>query len=754
MKKYRDGPAEKGKEESRRNAVASQDFLMQYFAVRTSKKIQELVGGAITKIITEAASSLTTAPFRTGRSLYWNKEKIMPATLFSDIEYLKGVGKARGEKYRKLGITDPYELIYHIPRDYLDFRAYVPIQQAVLNEHNVLKLTISHKLPPQRIKGGLVICKAAATDGIDTILVVVYNNVYAFHAMNEGETYYMYGKVTGNFTRKEISSPVYIKASENVLIQPIYHLTQGLSANMIRTNMRQALDLLSREPIETLPQDILERYELCPLVPALENIHFPVSETAAEEARRRLAFDELLKLQLGMSMLKTRSRKNTAYKMDSSVGIDEFLSGLPFELTEGQSRAADEIIADMCRSVPMNRLLQGDVGSGKTAVAAAACFFAAKNGIQSALMAPTEILAIQHHRTLSEFLTPFGIQVGLLTGSLTQKKKNLLREQIASGELQVIVGTHAIIQKDVEYKSLGLVITDEQHRFGVEQRAALAEKGDSPHRLVMSATPIPRTLALIIYGDLDISAITQLPKGRKPIKTHAVTGKLRHRAFGFVRDRLDEGRQAYVVCPMIEDSDSDLFAVKTYAENAAQGDLKGYTTALLHGRMRAAEKEKVMKEFRDGKIQVLICTTVVEVGVDVPNAAVMVIENAERFGLSQLHQLRGRVGRGEYESTCILITDNLSEDCVKRMKIISSTSDGFRISEEDLKMRGPGDFFGSAQHGLPPLKIADIACNMELMNKAQTCAKDILADDPELSKPQHRALKMDTLRLFSKDIIG
>ena len=329
-----------------------------------------------------------------------------------------------------------------------------------------------------------------------------------------------------------------------------------------------------------------------------------------------------------------------------------------------------------------------------------------------------------------------------------------MRERLASGEIDVIVGTHAIIQKDVEYKSLGLVITDEQHCFGVAQRAALAEKGGSPHKLVMSATPIPRTLALIIYGDLDISAIKQLPKGRKPVNTYAVTGKLRHRAFAFVRDRLDEGRQAYVVCPMIEESESDLFAVKAYAEEAAGGDLKGYTIALLHGRMNTAEKEKTMKKFRDGEIQCLICTTVVEVGVDVPNAAVMVIENAERFGLSQLHQLRGRVGRGSFESTCILITDSTSEDCKKRMKIISSTTDGFKISEEDLKMRGPGDFFGNAQHGLPPLKIADIACNMELMNKAQTCAKEILAEDPELTKAEHTSLKMDVLRLFNKDIIG
>ncbi len=678
----------------------------------------------------------------------------MPADLFCDIEFLKGVGKARGEKYRKLGINSPYELIYHIPKDYLDFRTHVPVCQAPLNECSVLKLTIFRKLPPQRIKGGLVICKAAATDGFDDILIVIYNNVYAFQALQENETYFMFGKVTGNFTRREITSPVYIKASENVLIQPKYHLTQGLSANMIRSNMRQALDLLHKAPFETLPDHVRSKYQLCPLVSALENVHFPSSDSAAEIARHRLAFDELLKLQLGMSLLKSRSRRQTAYKLNSGVDMAPFFSGLPFTLTDGQLSAVNEIIADLCRSTPMNRLLQGDVGSGKTAVAAAACFFAAKNNVQSALMAPTEILASQHFKTLSDLLEPLGLRVGLLTGSLTPKKKELLRNSISSGELDVIVGTHAIIQKDVEYAALGLVITDEQHRFGVQQRAALAEKGDSPHRLVMSATPIPRTLALYIYGDLDVSAITQLPKGRKPVQTFAVTGKMRQRAFSFVRQHLDEGRQAYVVCPMIEDSESDLFAVKSYAENAAKNDLKGYSTALLHGRMRPNEKEKVMKQFRNGDIQVLICTTVVEVGVDVPNAAVMVIENAERFGLSQLHQLRGRVGRGQYSSYCILITDNHSEDCLKRMKIISSTNDGFKISEADLKLRGPGDFFGSAQHGLPPLKIADVECSMSLMNQAKLCCEEILAADPDLSAPEHHTLRVDTLRLFNKDIVG
>lgn len=678
----------------------------------------------------------------------------MPEKLFGGTETLKGVGEAKAEKYLKLGIKSVYDLLCHFPKNYLDFHNNVSIEDSEVNEYNCLKLKIKSKSAPQAVRNRLVVCKAVATDGTDDITVVMFNNVYAFQYLKTGYEYYMYGKVTENLFGKEITSPVYIHSGEKNFIQPIYKLTQGLTVNVLRNDMKQAIALMKSEPFETLPESIMKKYNLCPLMWSLENIHFPESKVSADMARRRLAFDELLKLQLGMMIMKKRSRTRTGFKMDSFVKISDFVKGLPFELTGDQKKASLEIIKDLCRDVPMNRLLQGDVGSGKTAVAGIACCFAARNGVQSALMAPTEILAVQHYRTLSSFFEPFGIKVCLLTGSLKSREKNELREKIASGEYDVIVGTHAIIQKDVEYKSLGLVITDEQHRFGVAQRTALAEKGNTPHKLVMSATPIPRTLALIIYGDLDISIIAQLPKGRKPIKTYAVTGKMRHRAFNFVRQRLAEGRQAYVVCPMIEESESELFAVKSYAENAVKSDLAGYRTELLHGKMKPAEKDSVMNDFRDGKIDVLICTTVVEVGVDVPNASVIVIENAERFGLSQIHQLRGRVGRGQFESTCILITDNTSEECLHRMKIMSSKTDGFEISEEDLKMRGPGDFFGNAQHGLPPMKIADLSCSNEIMNMARECAGEILGDDPMLEKECYHSLKMDVIRLFDKDITG
>ena len=672
--------------------------------------------------------------------------------IYKPIESLNKIGKARAEKYHKLGINTIYDLLYYIPRDYIDFRKYIPVSDAKSGEYCVLKLKITGLLAPVQVRN-MMIYKASATDGESDITVIIYNNFYAFNALQKNAVYYMYGKVNENLYGREILSPQCISEGE-VLIQPKYKLTAGLTVNMIRANIKQSVEIMKNNPFETLPEYILRENNLCPIVYALENIHFPESMKASEISRKRLAFEEILTLQLSMAFIKFRNKNHTANIMDKNIKILEFLQNLPFELTDGQKKALYQIISDLCRDVPMNRLLQGDVGSGKTAVAGGACYFAFKNGFQSALMAPTEILASQHYATLSGFLEPLGVHVCLLTGSVTAKNRRDIKEKIKSGFYSVIVGTHAIIQKDIEFNSLALVITDEQHRFGVGQRSALAEKGNLPHKLVMSATPIPRTLALIIYGDLDVSVINQLPKGRKPVSTYAVTGKLRERAFSFVRKALNEGRQAYVVCPMIEESDSDLKSVKAYYENARNNFLKGYSSGILHGKLSSAEKEAVMSDFKQGKIQVLICTTVVEVGVDVPNASVIVIENADRFGLSQLHQLRGRVGRGQYESSCILITDNVSDECRERMKIMCHTSNGFEISEQDLKLRGPGDFFGSRQHGLPPLKIADLECDMPMMENVQKIVKEILEKDPSLELPENYCLKNAMISLFDKEIIG
>ena len=670
--------------------------------------------------------------------------------LFRPITVLKGVAKKRAELYGKLGISTPFDLLYHIPRNYIDYSCPVLINEAALNENNVVAGTIVKKFPEQKIRQGLTLYKAVVNDGRNPFTVIFYNNVYAFDALTEGEDYIFYGKVTGNLLSREINSPKYIPAGSGVTLKAVYHLTAGLTNTMVRTNIADSLRIFESEPFEFMPDYIIRENGLCSLGYALKNIHLPESAEAMRAARRRLAFDELLNLQLGMRMLRHRnSDAKAGCVMDEKISVDEFRDGLPFAMTGAQSRSVDDIVKDMCSSRPMNRLLQGDVGSGKTAVAAAACYFAVKNSCQCALMAPTEILASQHFRTLSGFLSPFGIRVCLLTGSMTARQKNAVKSSIELGEYDVIVGTHAVIQKDVVFRKLALVITDEQHRFGVAQRNALAMKGEKPHKLVMSATPIPRTLAMMIYGDLDISIINELPKGRMPVETYAVTGGYRERAYAFIRKHVQEGRQAYIVCPVIEQSETDLKSAVEYKENIELNHFPDYKVGLLHGRMTSAEKDEVMNDFKEGRVDILVSTTVVEVGVDVPNAVVMMIENSDRFGLSQLHQLRGRVGRGSEKSYCILVTDNRSEEVKKRLKIISSLTDGFRISEEDLKLRGPGDFFGNRQHGLPALKIADLATDSNMLSVVAENAERIISEDPELMNPENQGLRSEVMRLFS-----
>lgn len=675
---------------------------------------------------------------------------IILTDIFRPVTVLRGVAAKRAKLYEKLGISTPFDLLYHIPRDYIDFSSPVLINNAVLNENNVVAGTVINKFPEQRIRQGLTIFKAVVSDGVNDFTVVFYNNVYTFDALKTGEEYLFYGKVSGNFLVREMNSPQYMPAGIDVTLRAVYHLTAGLTNTMIRTNAEESIKIFEREGYEFLPESIRKENGLCTLSYALRNIHFPENREAMLAARKRLAFDELLNLHLGMLMLRERnSEASSGFVMDKNTDMSEFYGSLPFEMTSSQKRTVDDITNDMCASRPMNRLVQGDVGSGKTAVAAAACFYAAKNSCQSALMAPTEILAQQHYRTLSSFLAPVGVKVCLLTGSMTAKQKNLIKSEVASGEYSVVIGTHAIIQKDVEFKNLALVITDEQHRFGVAQRNALAMKGNHPHRLVMSATPIPRTLAMMIYGDLDISIINELPKGRMPVETHAVTGGYRERTYDFIKKHIDAGRQAYIVCPAIEQTENELKAAVDYKEEIEKKYFGGYTVGLLHGKLSASDKDSVMNDFKEGRIDILVCTTVIEVGVDVPNAVVIVIEDADRFGLSQLHQLRGRVGRGKEKSYCILITENHSDEAKQRLKVISSLSDGFRISEEDLKLRGPGDFFGQRQHGLPCLKIADIASDSEMLRITQETAKRIIAEDSRLTKPENSGLRGEVMRLFA-----
>lgn len=664
---------------------------------------------------------------------------------FDDVKYLKGVGPAKAQLLSKLDISTVGGLLNHYPANYLDVSSPVSIEDAVLDEANVIAVTVVRKKAPAMIRKGMTIYKLTVTDGVSDMQVVIYNSKYIFDSLKEGENYILYGKVTGNLTMREMSSPQVLKLTGDCIL-PIYPLTEGINQRFMRDTMKKALDAVDGS-YETLERPLCDELGLLTVSDALSAIHFPKGMSDVALARRRLAFDELLTLQLGMKYLRDKNRQSVGFVM-KSLSIDGYYGVLPYELTGAQKRAISDCLSDMTGEVPMNRLILGDVGSGKTAVAAACCYFAAKNGAQSVLMAPTEILANQHYDTLSEYLAPLGVRVALLTGSLTQKAKTSMREKIKAGEYDVIVGTHALFQQSTEFGNLGLVITDEQHRFGVDQRARLAGKGNNPHKLVMSATPIPRTLALMIYGELDISFLDELPKGRKKIETYAVTGKLRQRAYSFIKDRIAEGRQAYIVCPAIEEA-LDEKSVLEYAKHISENEFKNYRIGVLHGKMPADKKEAVMQAFKNGDYDILVATTVVEVGVDVANAAVMMIEDADRFGLSQLHQLRGRVGRSEHQSYCILVTDNVTEQSKKRLKILSSTSDGFAISEADLEMRGPGDFFGNAQHGLPKLKIADLAADSQILRLAQETADKIYS-----SQRITPALKDRVKSLLSGGIIG
>ena len=651
----------------------------------------------------------------------------MAISLDTSIQYLTGVGPKRAALYQKLDIHTVRDLLYYFPRSYIDLTAPCDIAAMPLFEQCAVRARVVAKSAPQYIRRGMTLFRVKVADDSGSMVITFFNAKYAVEALKYDTEYIFYGRSGGTLTRREMASPsIYPADLPNALI-PVYPLTQGLSSKMVGANIAQALQLLGEELDDPIPAFIRQEYHLCHLQFALRNIHLPTDRESAEIARRRLIFEELLMLALSLRSVRDDTYTQTSY-VCGKADLQPFFDQLPFTLTGAQQRAIDQVRQDLAKNTPMNRLVQGDVGSGKTMVAAAASYIAFQNHYMSALMAPTEILAQQHYHGLSKLLEPLGMRLGLLCGSMTAKEKRDIKERIALGMVDLVIGTHALISKDVDLPNLALVVTDEQHRFGVRQRASLSEKSNHPHTLVMSATPIPRTLALMIYGDLDVSSIDELPPNRQPVKTYVISSKIKERAYNFLKDHLDRGLQGYIVCPLVEAMETtpaNLQNAEEYADKLARGPFQNYRVGVLHGKMRAKDREVIMQQFASGEIQLLVSTTVIEVGVDVPNAVIMMVENAERFGLSQLHQLRGRVGRGSVQSYCILISDTQNPDTKQRLQVLHQTNDGFKVAEYDLKARGPGDFLGKRQHGLPQLKIADLSSSMDTMEQVQQAAQQI-----------------------------
>ncbi|MCL2249484.1 MAG: ATP-dependent DNA helicase RecG [Oscillospiraceae bacterium] len=734
-------------------------------------------------------------------------------TLDTSIRYIKGVGEAREKLMAKLGIFTLRDLVGYFPRAYEDRTAFAKIKDLQIGGAVCVCAMAASDPKLSHIRKGLDIVKVRVVDESGALEVTFFNQAYIKDAIKQGENYIFYGRITGSLIRPEMINPLFeadrdrgtvplshdqthpTSVGETVpglprpapgtitgRIMPIYSLTAKLSQKMISSAVRHGLDKCGEILPDVLSSDITKHYQLCKARYAFENIHFPEDFEALEIARRRLIFEELFVLAVAMRFMRGR-RIEQAGKKITKPDFTKFYGELSFTPTGAQKRAIDEAAEDMSGAKPMNRLIQGDVGSGKTLVAAACAWSAWKSGFQAAFMAPTEILAKQHFNSLSKLLEPMGMRVGLLVGAMTAKQKREIGEKLSLGEIDLLIGTHALISESVHFYDLGLVITDEQHRFGVAQRSMLTEKGDSPHVLVMSATPIPRTLALIIYGDLDISTIDEMPPGRREIETHIVGETHRKRVYAFIEKLVKEGRQVYIICPMVEEEEthqplagetvpgiptSDL--LRSNQMNSQNGQtnppLKSATehhkhlskevfpnlqTKLVHGKMKPKEKDAAMNAFASGEADILVATTVVEVGVDVPNAALMIVENADRFGLSQLHQLRGRVGRGEHESHCILFNTGKTEVSRERLEIMKATGDGFKIAEKDLSMRGPGDFFGSRQHGLPELHIANFATDMLILNQAQNAAAETLKKDPKLEAHENRDLSEQIKRMFNEN---
>lgn len=680
-------------------------------------------------------------------------------TLHTDVRSVKGIGERRAKSLEKLGIFTLQDLVTYLPRRHEDRRTIHPIAQLPVGETACCCAMIADNPVQQRISGGRTVVKVRAVDESGRLDVTFFNQDYRARQLRRGESYVFCGKVEGNLLRRQMTNPILERSGEHRLtgrIVPIYPLTAGITQPLLQSAVRQGLDACGEVMPDVLPDEVRLAHNLCYSSYAYEHIHFPADFETLSQARRRLCFEELFVLTCALHLLRQR-RTDVAGPQMAKADMTPFYQALPFSLTDDQQKAIDDALGDMTSQRPMNRLCQGDVGSGKTMVAAACAFFAAKNGWQSALMAPTEVLAQQHYKTLAPLFEKLGLTCALLTGSTRAAQRRELLSALELGQIDLLLGTHALLTEDVVYHKLGLVITDEQHRFGVSQRAALGQKGAHPHLLVLSATPIPRTLALIMYGDLDVSIIRQLPPGRKAVETFRIRETLRPRLNGFIRKQIEEGHQVFIICPLVGEEDTipdERKAVTAYTKTLQSEVFPDLRIAALHGKMKPKEKEAIMAAFAAGETDILVSTTVVEVGVDVPNATLMVVENAEFFGLSQLHQLRGRVGRGSAQSYCVLLSDTENAETLERLNAFKSTADGFKIAEEDLRLRGPGDFFGARQHGLPELKVADLGCDIRLLDEAQTSAKALLRQDPALRDPRHALLSDRVHALLSTSAEG
>jgi ATP-dependent DNA helicase RecG len=664
----------------------------------------------------------------------------------TNIVELKGIGNKTALLFNKVGIYTIGDLLNYYPRDYEDWSVISYINSIKLNEINTIKAII--KSNPKKIGNysNKIMYKIVVEDSTGNMDIIFFNNPYITNIFHQGMTIIFRGVVTLYGKSYTMLSPKYQSSNSFTMISPIYRQTSGLNSKLINKEIKQAIKMLPDKIRDPLPKDILQNFNLCSLYYAITNIHIPENKDALEKSKRRLIFEELLTLQLGLRQIKQKSLSLSKHKITKDYS-KEFEDLLPYPLTNAQKNAITDSLTNMISGKRMNRLLQGDVGSGKTAVAASLIYTVIKNGYQAAILAPTELLAQQHYEKFINLFSKCGINICLLTGSTSLNCRHEIYQNIHDGSINLAIGTHSLLNDNLEFSNLGLVVTDEQHRFGVEQRTKLAAKGDNPHMLFMSATPIPRTLALMIYGELDISILDELPPGRQHIDTYCINSNKRYRAFEFIRKLISEGKQAYIICPLIDESDSDLKSISEY-KKILLNYFDKTDFAILHGKMKPSDKEKIMSDFANNKVKILLSTTVVEVGMDVPNAVIMLIENAERYGLSQIHQLRGRIGRGLNKSYCILISDVTNKETQERINILCKTNDGFIIANQDLQSRGPGDFFGNMQHGLPKLKIADMNRDTNLLSEVTQAAESIMSKDPELLSPENTMLSAEILRLF------